>query len=317
MGALQTFIANSAANHGKRLRVLIAESDPPCVSKMLRSLFPDEESSLQLTMVSTISILLPTIQLVGPEVLFLDLSASGQDALATVRAVHRAAPSLPLITLATTPEKPIAEQSLREGALDFLLKDVADARTIERVLRTALERNTVSGLADLLRDQATGLYNSDGFRALTAKYVQAAQRTGGQLVLLAVSIQNLNALQNEFGPSNAETAVKEIAELLNGSFRRTDLVARISGGNFVVLAADAAEPSVAIIRQRLETRRAALNRLREPWGTIELKIDVAFWSARLDRPFSEVAESLLNWPMEKDQSLVLTDPTSELPRGVA
>jgi len=87
--------------------------------EMLRSLFPDDESALELTLVSTISILLPTIQLVGPEVLFLDLAASGQDAMATVRAVHRAAPSLPLITLAASPEKEIAEQSVKEGALDL------------------------------------------------------------------------------------------------------------------------------------------------------------------------------------------------------
>src|SRR5262249_42353231 len=134
MNATQPFVLHGAANHGRKLRVLMAESDPPHVSKLLRSLFPDEESGLQLTMVSTISILLPTIQLVGPEVLFLDLSVSGQDALATVRAVHRAAPSLPLITLANASEKQVAEESLREGAHDFLLKDVADEKTLERVM---------------------------------------------------------------------------------------------------------------------------------------------------------------------------------------
>src|SRR5882724_11082117 len=155
MGALQPDVSRGAVSNGKtKLRVLMAECDPPRISKMLRSLFPDDESALELTLVSTVSILLPTIQLVGPEVLFLDLAASGQDAMATVRAVHRAAPSLPLITL------------------DFVLKDVADVRTLERVLRSALERNTVAGLADLLRDRTTGLYNGEGFRALTAKAVQ-------------------------------------------------------------------------------------------------------------------------------------------------
>jgi len=298
MGALETNISsraipNSAAAKQKKLRVLMAEAEPARVSKMLRALFPDEESALQLTQVSTVSILLPTIQLVGPEVLFLDLAASGQDALATVRAVHRAAPSLPLITLAETPEKEIAEQSVRAGALDFILKDVADVRTLERVLRSALERNTVSGLVDLLRDGSTGLYNVEGFRALTAKAVQAAHRTGGQLVLLTIRIANLEALQKEFGPSDSESAIKETADMLKASFRRTDVLSRMSEGNFAVLAADAAEPSVAIMRQRLETRRAAMNRMREPWGAVELAIDVGFWSSRQRRPFSEVAEPLL------------------------
>lgn len=293
MGALQLDVSHGAVSSGKKLRVLMAECDPPRISKLLRSLFPNDESRLQLTLVSTVSVLLPTIQLVGPEVLFLDLAAAGQDAMATVRAVHRAAPSLPLITLADSTEKDVAEQSVKEGALDFVLKDVADVRTLERVLRSALERNTVAGLVDLLRDRATGLYNGEGFRALTVKAVQGAQRSGGQLVLFTIRIANLEALRKEFGPSAGESAIKDTAEMLKGSFRRTDVLALISSGNFAVLAADAAEPSVAIMRQRLEARRATMNRMREPWGAVELAIDVGFWSSRQRRPFSEVVEPLL------------------------
>src|SRR2546421_186231 len=292
MGALQPDVSRGAVPNGKtKLRVLMAECDPPRISKMLRSLFPDDESALELTLVSTVSILLPTIQLVGPEVLFLDLAASGQDAMATVRAVHRAAPSLPLITLAASAEKEIAEQSVKEGALDFVLKDLADVRTLERVLRSALERNTVAGLADLLRDHTTGLYNGEGFRALAAKTVQGAHRTGGQLVVLTIRIANLEALEKEFGPSAGESAIKDTAEMLKGSFRRTDVLALISNGSFAVLAADAAEPSVAIMRQRLEARRAAMNGIREAGGAVELAIGVGFWSSRQRRAFSEVAEA--------------------------
>lgn len=280
MNAILPDVATYTGLHGKKLRVLIAEPEPPKVSKLLRSLFPDDESSLQLTLVSTVSILLPTIQLVGPEIVFLDLATAGADSLATVRAVHRAAPNLPLITVATTEEKSIAEQSLREGALDFVLKDVADVRTLDRVLRTALERNTVSGLADLLRDGETGLYNAEGFRALTSKYLQVAKRTDGQLVLLGIRIENLEKLEKEFGPTDAESAIQDTTELLRGCFRRTDLLARISRGEFAVLAADAAEPSAAVLKQRLETRRNALNKRRDPWGQVQLKIDVAFWAVR-------------------------------------
>lgn len=293
MIATQPFVSSSLVARGKKLRVVIAESEPARISRIVRSLFPDEEAALELTHVSTISLLLPTIQLVGPEVLFLELFSCGPEPLATVRAVHRAAPNLPLIAIAETREKGVAERSLGEGALDFLLKDVAESKTVERVLRVALERNTVSGLADLLRDEATGLYNRDAFRALTSKYVQAAQRTHGQLMLLAIHIGNLDSLRDEFGPTNADSAIKETADLLRGSFRRTDLVARLGEGDFAILAADAAEPSAAIIRQRIEARRVALNRLREPWGPIELKMDVAFWSAKSGKTFASVADVLL------------------------
>ena len=56
---------------------------------MLRSLFPDEESALELTMVSTISILFPTIQFVRPKVLFLDLSASPYSSTALGKLVRQ------------------------------------------------------------------------------------------------------------------------------------------------------------------------------------------------------------------------------------
>ncbi len=311
MIATQPFVSNGRAARGQKLRVLMAEAEPARIAKLLRSLFPDEEDSLQITLVSTTSIILPTIQLVGPEIVFLDLSLCGADALATVRAIHRAAPNLPLVTIAEAERKELAEQSLREGALDFLLKNVAEEKAVERVLRNALERNTVSGLADLLRDQATGLYNGDGFRALTAKYVQEAERTAGRLMLLAIHIQNLDQLQKEFGPSNADSAIKETADLLKGSFRRTDLVARLDGGDFVVLAADAAEPSAAILRQRIETRRMALNRQREPWGEIKLKLDVAFWSATQGRPFSTVSDPLLTGLAIKNSSAASAERSSE------
>ncbi|GAC1630900.1 MAG: hypothetical protein NVS9B14_02060 [Candidatus Acidiferrum sp.] len=294
MSAVLPNVATYAGLQGKKLRVLMAEPEPPQVSKLLRSLFPDDESSLQLTLVSTVSILLPTIQLVGPEILFLDLATAGPDCLATVRAVHRAAPSLPLITVTTVLGKPVAEQSLREGALDFLLKDMADVRTLERVLRNALERNTVSGLADLLRDAETGLYNADGFCALMAKFLQVAKRTEGQLVLLVIRIGNLDELRKEFGPTDGESAVREVAELLRSCFRRTDLLARMSDGAFAVLAADAAEPSVAVLKQRLETRRAALNKERAPWGALKLEIDIAFWSVRQTQESADVFQALLN-----------------------
>lgn len=47
--------------------------------------------------------------------------------------------------------------------MDYLLKNHIDARTLDRVLQGALQRNTLKGLADLLRDPLTGLYIRDGF----------------------------------------------------------------------------------------------------------------------------------------------------------
>jgi hypothetical protein len=52
--------------------------------------------------------------------------------------------------------------------MDYLLKGFSDSRTLERVLRAALEHNMLGGLADLLRDPLTRLYTRDGFLTLGA-----------------------------------------------------------------------------------------------------------------------------------------------------
>lgn len=278
---------------GQKLRVLAAEESFGGVVDLLRSLFPEPEESLRLTLVSTASVLLPTIQLVNPELMFLDLSLLGHGHAPTVRDVHRAAPQVPLITLAYSTEKEVAAKSLQDGATDFVLKDLVDARTLERVVRCALERNTVSGLADMLRDPATSLYNLEGFRALAAQRGQAAERVHGQVLFLRVAIENASELESEFGPTGRESAALDLGNLLNKCFRRTDLVARIYPSDFAVLAMDAAEPTVAIVRQRLLTRLDALNHLRAPWGTLQVKLTAAFWNAIEKQPFHEFLSPLL------------------------
>jgi DNA-binding NarL/FixJ family response regulator len=87
--------------------------------------------------------------------------------LEAVRRVHRSAPEVPLIVLADGSDKNCATQSLRQGALDYLLKGFIDTRT------------------DLLRDSFTGLYIRDGFLTLGKRAIETAKRRKSTLVCCA------------------------------------------------------------------------------------------------------------------------------------
>src|ERR1700721_2673764 len=162
-------------------------------------LYPGPHSALELSVVPTVSALLLSIELTSPETILLDLSLGKPHPLEAVRRVHRAAPSIPLIVFADIVDKSYAARSVSEGAIDYLLKGFMDTRTMERVLRTALERNTLEGLADFLRDQLTGLYNRDGFTTLGTRSMETAMRSGGTLVLLCTLIENYSQLLEEVG----------------------------------------------------------------------------------------------------------------------
>src|SRR6266404_7751124 len=136
----------------RRLRLLLAEESAGEVAAALHALFTGSDPGLDLTVVSTIATLLPTIKVVDPEVILLDLALSLREPMDAVHLVHRTAPEVPLLVLAEASEKERAVRSLAEGATDYLLKGFIDAHTLERALRAALERNTLNGLTDLLRD---------------------------------------------------------------------------------------------------------------------------------------------------------------------
>jgi diguanylate cyclase (GGDEF)-like protein len=222
----------------------------------------------------------------------LDLELSMRDPLDAVHLVHRSAPGIPLIVLADPSQKQHAAQSLSEGAMDYVLKGFMDARTLGRVLRIALERNTFEGLADLLRDPMTGLYTREGLQTLGSRCMEEARRTGESMVLICALFENLQTLREGFGPGAADHALRDIATLLAGSCRRSDLVARLGPAQFAVLAVDATSPSAPVMRQRLEKHLAVHNETRSPWGPIDLRLAVGVWSARDARTFSEFVDEI-------------------------
>jgi diguanylate cyclase (GGDEF)-like protein len=277
---------------GKKFRVLLAGSAPREAEESLRALYPGPDSALELSIVSTLATLIATIEPAAPETIFFDLSLGKPDALEAVRRVHRAAPGVPLIVFADVADKIYASRSISEGAIDYLLKGFMDTHTLERVLRTALERSTLEGLAHLLRDQLTGLYNRDGFTTLGTRSLETAMRSGGTLVLLCVLIENYSSLEEQHASHGAQQAVQETAELVASCFRCSDFLARLGDAQFAALAVDAAEPSAQVLRQRVKSRLAIHNQSHQPSRPLALRLSVGYWGAKDTRTFTEFLDAV-------------------------
>ena len=269
----------------RRLRVLLAEGNPGEAAAALHELYAGPEPGLDLTVVSTIATLLATIKVVDPEVILLDLALNLREPLDAVHLVHRTAPGVPLIVFAHPQEKQQAIRSLAEGAMDYILKGHIDAHTLERAVRTALERNTVTGLTDMLRDPVTGLYTRDGFLTVGGRRHEEAVRANSSLVLICALFENLQALRDAFGPGTADRAISDVAGLLKGCCRRSDVVGRLGEAQFAILGVDAVAPSAEVMRSRLAQHLAVHNETRSPWGPIDLRTAVGSWTPNDGRTF--------------------------------
>ncbi len=275
-----------------KLRILVAESSVREISAMLETACQLPHAEVELVSAASIAALLATIPKVRPDLLLLDLSLARPASPETVRRICRAAPKVPLVVVASAGEKDEAARCLQQGAMDRVFKDAMDTTVIERLLRAAFERNTIEGLADLLRDPLTGLYSREAFLTIGKRKMESARRSGGTLVLACLFLENLGGLRERFGSSVEEHALLDFAELLSASFRRSDVIARTGTAEFAVLAVDAAEPSAAILRQRVERRLMACNTSRDPRHAIELRFGASFWQPEHDKAFVQLLDSL-------------------------
>jgi DNA-binding NarL/FixJ family response regulator len=95
----------------RKLRILLAEGGDGDTAETLRALFADSGGGLELAVVGTIATLIPTIRVVDPEIILLDLALSLRDPLDAVHLVHRSAPGTPLVVLADPLQKQYARRA--------------------------------------------------------------------------------------------------------------------------------------------------------------------------------------------------------------
>jgi diguanylate cyclase (GGDEF)-like protein len=276
----------------KNIRILLAGDNDGRAAQALRALFFEPEHELELTAVSTIATLLPTLGVVNPEIIVLDIALARNNVREAVRRLHRAAPSIPLVVLTDEAKKDAAKEALLEGAMDYILREYMDTATLSRIFRGALERNTLEGLADLLRDKSTGLYSRDGLMTIGCSTMDRVRRNSGTLALFCVRIQNLNEMRSEMGSGAAEAVLQALAPTLGDCFRRSDVLARIGDAQFAALAVDATDAGAAILRQRLERRLALLLQMQHTGGTLRFSVNGGMWNYSEPTTFPELLDAV-------------------------
>ncbi|MBK8249102.1 MAG: GGDEF domain-containing protein [Gemmatimonadetes bacterium] len=102
-----------------------------------------------------------------------------------------------------------------------------------------------------LMDELTGLYNRRGFLTLAQQQLKLARRGQRELVLLFVDMDDFKEINDRFGHSEGDVALRRTAAILQHTFRDSDIVARLGGDEFVVLASDIAHGTGPLIVERL------------------------------------------------------------------
>ena len=107
-------------------------------------------------------------------------------------------------------------------------------------------------------DSLTGLHNRRGFLMFAAQQLKLASRNDRPVVLVGVDLDGLKQINDTWGHANGDRALVELARVLRTSFRESDVIGRIGGDEFVVLAtesnAEGAEQALGRLSMRLAGR---------------------------------------------------------------
>ena len=95
-----------------------------------------------------------------------------------------------------------------------------------------------------ITDTLTGLHNRRGFLSLAAQQLQLADRTKRKLLLFFADLDGMKWINDTQGHEQGDKALIEAASIFKNTFRSSDIIARIGGDEFAVLAVDAVTSNV-------------------------------------------------------------------------
>lgn len=127
---------------------------------------------------------------------------------------------------------PIFDEERRPNGRLWTFRDVSER---ERQ-RLELEQVADGRQRALLTDELTGLNSRRGFFQLAGTHLKLHRRRANTAVLFFVDVNDLKEINDRHGHGAGDEAIREVANAMRGTFRTTDLLARLSGDEFVILA---------------------------------------------------------------------------------
>lgn len=102
-----------------------------------------------------------------------------------------------------------------------------------------------------LTDALTGLYNRRHFNAELEREFMRSKRYGGNLCIAIIDIDFFKKINDTYGHICGDYVLKEVAYLMLENFRKTDMVFRYGGEEFVVIMTETSLENSLIPLERL------------------------------------------------------------------
>lgn len=211
-----------------------------------------------------------------PDLVILDVMMPVMDGLEACRRIKddEATRDIPVIFLSARDETEVKVNGLSLGANDYISKPFKAEELLARVdvaMRLKHERDLLRETAEEARahaelaqeravtDALTGLLNRYGLQRSLAREHAEARRYERQLACLMIDLDNFKKINDTYGHSAGDTALQQVATILIDAVRRSDMVFRYGGEEFLALLPETDLEGAAALAEKI--REAASARL--------------------------------------------------------
>lgn len=139
---------------------------------------------------------------------------------------------------------------LPDPTRDAMLTVLAEATSM-RFENLLLERRSRRSAQSALVDPLTRLWNRRFGMATLNQSMARARRSGTELTVLMIDIDQFKKLNDTYGHARGDIALRTTAEVLRKTLRRSDMICRYGGEEFLVVLPETAAEEAALLAARL------------------------------------------------------------------
>lgn len=162
-----------------------------------------------------------------------------------------------------------------------------------------------------LHDDLTGLYNNRGFYALAEHQLKSIHRLGVSSLLIYADIDGLKKINDTFGHTEGSLAIAKTADILRQTFRASDIIGRVGGDEFAIMAQAVSiqdmDTITAHLQENLLTHNEQSNRgyqLALSLGAVNIDPDT---DSSLDQLIAQADKMMYDQKRRKNIPFMLTD----------
>jgi len=206
----------------------------------------------------------------------------------------------------------IIAKDKKEKIVDFTALKLHTGEQIVSCLDITKQKILEKNLEKLsLTDELTGLYNRRGFIMLATQQIKIAERAKKGMLLFFIDLDHMKDINDSLGHQAGDMAIIEAASIMKDVFRESDILGRIGGDEFAVLAIDTTDEIKNILITRLNKTIATYNSIKDRKYMLSFSVGVSCYDPNnpvdLDTLMSSADDLMYREKRNKKSNSIIRD----------